>query len=78
MEPVTFEHSNKTLVPGEYSDDIVGALPIWTDGEQCVSCWKMSLGDRLRALLFGRVWLAVLSGKAQPPVSVVVAREYLK
>jgi len=82
MKPVRFKGSNKTLQPSkqEYSSIVegIGSLPIWTDGEQCVSCWKMSFRERLSVLLFGRVWLAVLSGVSQPPVSVRVSRDYLQ
>jgi hypothetical protein len=82
MEPVEFEYANWTLRPSgqRYSDNVTGVDPlrVWTDGEQCVSCWRMSLKERLAALLFGRVWLALLSGRSQPPVSLVVARDYLQ
>jgi hypothetical protein len=82
MKGVPFKGSNKTLAPSnqEYSSNVTGVepLPIWTDGEFCVSCWKMSFRERLSALLFGRVWLAVLSGVSHEPVSVRVARSYLE
>ncbi len=82
MKPVTFKYANKTLIPSgaEYSDRVesVDGLPTWSDGEQCVSCWKMSWRERMSALLFGRVWLAVLSGDTQPPVCVLVGKEYLE
>lgn len=82
MKPMVFEYSNHVLQPSgqEYSENVtkVSPLSVWTDGEQCVSCWKMSLRERLSALLFGRVWLALLSGETQPPASVVAGREYLR
>jgi len=82
MKPIEFEYANRLLDPSGhmYSENVteIVPLPVWTDGEQCVSCWKMSLTDRLSALLFGRVWLAVLSGETQPPVSIQASRNYLK
>ena len=83
MKPVTFEHSNRTLQPSGQKHSTknvksIEPLPVWTDGELCVSCWRMSLRERLSALLFGRVWLALLSGETQPPALVVVGREYLR
>ena len=82
MKPVWFKFSNQTLQPSgqEYSENVesVAPLSVWTDGAQCVSCWRMSLRERLSALLFGRVWLALLSGETQPPVSLVASREYLR
>ena len=51
---------------------------IWTNGEQCISCWKMSWKDRLSALFFGRVWLSVLSGRTQPPACLTVRKRYFR
>lgn len=80
MKPIKFKHSNKILLPGgkEYSSNIAGVdpLPVWTDGEQCVSCWKMSLVERLSALIFGRIWLALLSGETQCPAYLSASRNY--
>lgn len=80
--PIEFEHQKTVLQPSgkEYSENVTGVdpLPVWTDGEQCVSCWKMSWRERLSALIFGRVWMAVLSGYTQPPVWIGVQRDYLK
>ena len=83
MKPVGFRGVTKTLLPSSkgYSAANVASvisLPVWTDGEQCVSCWRMSWWERLMALLFGRVWVSVLSGSTQPPICAVVMREYLK
>lgn len=82
MKPVGFKHANKNLQPSgkKYSENVneVLPLPIWTDGEQCVSCWQMSWRERIAALFFGRVWLAVLTGQTQPPAYVVASKEYLK
>ena len=81
MKPINFKLSNKVLQPSgqEYSENINGVdpLPIWTDGEQCVSCWRPSWRERLSILLFGKVWLGILSGSTQYPVWVGGEREYL-
>jgi len=82
MRPITFKYANRTLgaPEGEYPEDVAGIdpLPVWTNGRQCVSCWKMSWRERLAALVFGRVWLAVLSGSTQPAVGITATRAYLK
>lgn len=82
MKPIPFPEQTTTLQPSGrvYSDNVgqVAPLPTWSDGEQCVSCWKMSWRERLSALVFGRVWLALLSGHTQPPALVVAQRQYLK
>jgi hypothetical protein len=84
MKPIKFSRANKTLTPskseGGYSKNVIGIEPlsIWTDGEQCASCWRPSLRERLSILFFGRVWVAVLSGSTQPPIYVDGVKEYLK
>ncbi len=74
MKPIQFPEMTRTLQPSgkQYSDNIQGVepLPIYTDGEQCISCWRPSWRERLSILFFGRVWLSVLSGSRQPPVAV--------
>ncbi len=82
MKPINFEHSNKTLTPSQkpYGGDVreVVDLPVWTDGIHCVSCSKMSIRERISALIFGRTWIDLLSGGTQPPVYVQASKEYLK
>lgn len=82
MKPIEFKHANRVLLPPskEYSGNVtdVDPLPVWTDDEQCVSCWRMSFRERLSALVFGRVWLALLSGETQPPANISATREYLE
>ena len=82
MKPSAFEHSNKTLQPRgtKYSENVIGVEPIsiWTDGEQCVSCWNMTWRERLSALLFWRVWIASLSGQTQSPIYAEAAKTYFR
>ena len=82
MKAAMFEHSNKTLQPSgqSYSQNVTGVepLPIWTNGEQCVSCWRMTWRERLSALVFGRVWIAVLTGETQPPICAEASRSYFR
>lgn len=82
MKPINFKYSNKILTPSskEYSTDVnsVSNLHIFTNGEQCVSCWKMSFIERIKAMIFGKVWIAILSGETQPPIFCTVEKEYLR
>lgn len=75
MKPIDFPQSTKSLGrPRTMTDDECGSLPVWSDGKQCVSCWKPTLIERIR-ILFGRpVWLGVVSGNTQPPVFVCADR----
>lgn len=69
MKPVKFKEANKNLSkPNSMSDAECGSLWVFNDETQCISCWKMSFKQRIKALFFGRVWLSVMSGHTQPPV----------
>lgn len=69
MIPIKFDEANKNLLkPESMTDEECSSLWVFTDGEQCISCWKLSVIQRIKALLFGKVWLSVLSGQTQPPV----------
>ena len=71
MKPIKFKEANKNLLkPQSMTDEECSSLWVYTDGEQCISYWKMNWKQRIMALLFGRVWLSVLSGQTQPPVWV--------
>ena len=69
MKPINFKEANKDLQkPSNMTDDECGPLPIFNDRGYCISCWKMSLRERIKALFIGKIWLCVLSGTTQPPV----------
>jgi len=76
MEPVNFEHANKNLLkPQGMTDEECGSLPVYTDGKECISLWKMTWRERFSALFFGKVWLFIYSGFTQPPVALMACRE---
>jgi len=79
MNPATFEHQTQVLVrPADMTEDECGPLPIYNDGEQCISLWRLSWRERISALIFGKVWLQVLSGETQPPVALTAAKQIFK
>ena len=82
MKPIGFPEQTNTLQPSgaAYSENVTGVspLPTWTDGEQSVSCWRMSWPERFKALVYGKVWISALSGKTQPPIYAEVAKTYFK
>ena len=59
MKPVDFLASNLTLAENqeEYT-----TLPAWLspDSEEVVTCWKLSLWERLKLLWTGELWLRQL------------------
>lgn len=69
MKAIKFPQANKNLCkPESMTDEECSSLWVFTDGTQCISCWKLGWKQRLSALIFGKVWLSVLSGQTQPPV----------
>lgn len=85
MKATKFPQANKNLSkPDSMTDEECSSLWIFTDGKQCISCWKLNWKQRFSALIFGKVWLSVLSGQTQPPVwldctkSVFINVEYQK
>jgi len=79
MEPIKFEQANKELLkPLGMTDEECGSLPIYTDGKECISLWKMTWRERFSALFFGKIWLSVHSGYTQPPVWLMAAKEIFK
>lgn len=75
MVPINFAENNKTLTkPAGMTDEECGSLPVYNDGQQSISCWRMSWRERLSSLIRGRVWLQVYAGQTQPPVSLTATR----
>jgi len=75
MTPAKFKESNRTLrKPDSMTDEECGSLEVYTDGMQCISCWRLSLRERLSAVFFGRIWLGVVFGETQPPVWLICCR----
>lgn len=71
MKPIDFPQSTKVLQrPENMLDEECKPLPIWSDGKQCVSCWRPTLKERVRILMSGKVWLGVAAGNTQPPVYI--------
>lgn len=79
MKAIKFKQANLNLLkPPSMTDEECSSLWVYTDGNQCISCWKMSFRQRLSALFFGKIWLSVLSGQTQPPVWVDCVKEIFK
>ena len=79
MWAIRFQEANKNLTrPQSMTEDECGSLWVYTDGVTCVSCWKLTWRQRLTALLFGKIWLGVLSGWSQPPVWMSCCRTVFK
>lgn len=72
MKPIKFKEATKNLLkPENMTDEECSSLWVYNDGRECVSCWRLTWKERIKALFFGKVWLGVLSGFTQPPVWLV-------
>lgn len=71
MNPINFKESNTILKrPADMTENECGPLVVYSDGKICLSCWRLNFLERLKVLIFGKIWLFVHSGKTQPPVSL--------
>ena len=69
MIPCDFPQSNRTLKkPPGMTEAECGELKVFSDGQQCISYWRLSWRERLALLWRGHIWLSVRNGKTQPPV----------
>lgn len=76
MEPIQFPQVTVDLQkPAGWTDDQCLPLPVYSDGEKCMSLWAMTWHERISALFFGRVWLYIWSGRTQPPVTLWATRD---
>jgi hypothetical protein len=73
MHPVKFSHSNRILLkPDTMTDEECGTLPVFSDGQICISCWVLTDSDKHKLLKSNKLWLQVNSGETQPPVNLSV------
>lgn len=71
MKPIRFKEQTHTLArPERLTDKECGSLPVHKSGTHIISRWKMSLSERIKTVLFGRIWLWVWSKESQPPIAL--------
>ena len=69
MKPKKFKEQNKVLIkPDSMTNQECGSLPIYTNGEQCISCWELSDDDIMDIVKYKKIWVGVYSGENQPPI----------
>jgi len=61
MKPVKFKHQNIEFAKDQDEHNTLPALRLDTPQGEVISCWKMSLKERIKILFFGRVWLSLMS-----------------
>ena len=76
MKPVKFKHQNTVFAEGQSEYQPLPSLKIERDEGDVITCWKLSLYERLQVLLFGKVWLSLLSfNKPLTPIYMSVNRK---
>lgn len=72
MFPIKFKEQNGTKLRSKPSHV---DLPVYVNDKKSISCWKVSLKERISILLFGRVWVYIFcEGKLHPPIGVLGKR----
>ena len=61
MKPVKFKHQNTVYAKDQKDYEPLPALKIESPNGEVISCWKMSVADRVKVLFTGRVWLSLMS-----------------
>jgi hypothetical protein len=61
MKAVTFKHQNIVFAENQPEYTPLPALKFDTSQGEVVTCWKLSFKERLKILMFGKIWLSVLT-----------------
>jgi len=77
MFPVPFPEQNRTLrPPRNMTEEECSSLDVYSNGEQCISCWKLTPEEMMEVLQTGVVWVQIFSGDTQPPILIGVSRPF--
>ena len=69
MKPIEFPEQNCNLGrPSNMTDEECGSLPVFRDGQRCISKWALSEADKKHIAEKGYIYLHVYGGSTQPPV----------
>lgn len=69
-KPIKFPESNVELQAPAGVENCE-PLNVFTNGQVCLSCWKVPFLSRLKFIFTGKIWLGVC-GHTQPPVYILV------
>lgn len=69
-DPIDFAGSNANFKGPPGTEDVIGLMPVYTDGKEVISCWKMTEIERHRVFETGEVWFSSLSGGVVFPIKL--------
>lgn len=76
MKPIKFKHQNVVFAEDQPEYQPLPALKIDSPTGEVVSCWKLSFKERIKVLVFGRVWMSLMSfNKPLTPSFLAVSRK---
>ena len=76
MKPIEFKHQNVVFAKDQPEYQPLPALRLDTPQGEVISCWRLSYKERLQVLIFGKVWLSLMSfNKPLTPSFMAVSRK---
>lgn len=58
MNPISFPE--QTIVLAKDQPQYL-PLPVWQDSQQTISCWRLSLIERFKLIISGKLWIRQLN-----------------
>ena len=69
MKPIQFKEANCNLLkPKGMTDEECVDLPVFKDGEQIISKWKLTQREIDNVINYGYIWIRVISAETHPPI----------
>lgn len=61
MKPIKFKECNTIFAKDQPEYGQLPAFKNKSDQGEVISCWNLSIKERIRILLFGKIWLELLT-----------------
>lgn len=61
MKPIEFKHQNVTFAESQEEYKQLPALKINSPEGVVISCWRLSLRERIKVVLTGHIWLSLMT-----------------
>jgi len=76
MKPVKFKYQNTVFAKDQPEYQPLPALKIEGPEGHVISCWGLSFKERIKVLLFGRIWVCLMSfNKPLMPIYLATNRK---
>jgi hypothetical protein len=74
-----FPESNFVLgKPKDMTDDECVPLPVFRNGQQCISCWALTDSELAEVIKTKRIFLSCFTGWSQPPVALLAKSPFVQ